>query len=110
MAESGKIKVLEETPAADLRAFRRKFPNAGPGESHVVLAYMKTAGAGQAAYCILDDRGARAHAAKNGVEHTGLIGLRWILKRRKISTALEIDEIVEALRSTRFRLPKSFRV
>ena len=110
MVESGKIKILEETPEAEMLEFWRDFPKVGSGESHVMVAYRKAVNANQAAYCILDDRRARAHAARNNVEYTGLIGLFGLLKKRGILTAREIDEIIAALRNTNFRLPKSFSV
>ena len=110
MVESGKIKILEETPDAEFREFHKKFPNIGPGESHVMVAYRKAVNANQAAYCILDDHEARDHAARNNVKYTGLIGLLGLLKKRGILTARETDEIVAALRNTNFRLPKSFSV
>lgn len=110
MVESGKIKILEETPAAEMFEFLRDFPNAGLGESHVMLAYRKAVNANQVAYCILDDHDARARATRNNIEYTGLIGLFGLLKKRGILTARETDEIIAALRNTKFRLPKSINI
>ena len=110
MVESGKIRILEEMPEAEMLEFWRDFPNAGLGESHVMVAYRKAVNANQAAYCILDDLRARARAARNNVEYTGLLGLLGLLKKRGILTARETDEIVAALRNTNFRLPKSVSI
>lgn len=110
MTKSGKIKILDETPTTDLHRFNKKFPRVGLGESHVILAYYKMVAANQPAYCILDDHGARAHAAKHNVKHTGLIGLLSMLKEREILATQEIDEITTALKATTFRLPKRFSI
>ena len=110
LTKSGKIKILDETPATDLSRFNKKFPRVGLGESHVMIAYNKMVDANQPAYCILDDYGARAHATKYNVEHTGLIGLLSMLKERKILAMWEIDEIITALKATTFRLPKRFSI
>ena len=110
MVESGKIKIFEEMPEAEMHGFWSDFPKVGPGESHVMVAYRKAVNANQAAYCILDDHEARDHAARNNVKYTGLIGLLGLLKKRGILTARETDEIVAALRNTKFRLPKSVSI
>ena len=107
MAETGAVRILENS-AKEFEAFLKAFPGLGLGESHVLLSYTKEAGAGRKAYCILDERDARALAAEAGIRYTGLLGLLRMLKNRQILGAQDAESISAALRDSRFRIPRGF--
>ena len=76
----------------------------GQGESETIIACKRAQRQGRA-YCILDDRPARAGAQRQGVPLAGVLGLLRMLKDRGIVEGGEVSEIVAELRRSGFRLP-----
>ena len=74
LAAAGAVKILENS-AEEFEDFLKSFPGLGSGECHVMLSYTKEAEGGRKAYCVLDERDARACAADAGIKYIGLIGL-----------------------------------
>lgn len=104
LARQGKVTILKASTPEDLEAFQSATRGLGLGESEAMIACKKAQRQGNA-YCILDDGRARSRAAKIGVPFTGLLGLLRLLEDRGIVEGDEIDEIVEELRRSSFRVP-----
>ena len=104
LARQGKVTILKASTPEDLEAFQSATRGLGLGESEAMIACKKAQRQGNAC-CILGDGRARSRAAKIGVPFTGLPGLLRLLEDRGIVEGDEIDEIVEELRRSSFRVP-----
>ena len=109
LVRQGKIVVLEPSTQDELGASARIVRGLGQGESETIIACKRAQRQGRA-YCILDDRLARARAQRQGVPFTGVLGLRRMLKDRGIVEGSEMGEIVAELRRSGFRLPGNIDV
>ncbi len=101
-----KLERSERNALEEIKAFQLSYTNLEPGETDVILTYLKLSQYTDNIYCILDDDAARKTASKLKIRYTGLIGLLKMLKTRGIKSPDEIREIFKLLKKGGFRMPK----
>lgn len=102
--EQNKIKILNYNTIEEIREFQKDFPGLGLGECDSMLSYQKINNGKDKIYCIFDDGKARNKALELNIEFTGLIGLLKLIKDRNIMDSQEIENIVQMLKQSNFRL------
>lgn len=108
LIKQDKIQILTQNTKKEISMFQKKFPGLGLGESDVMLSYQKLQNSNDRIYCILDDKIARRRAAQLSMPFTGLLGLLKRMKERNIIDPVEVRNIGDRLRTSKFRMPPNF--
>lgn len=82
---------------------KNRFPYLGNGELSIIQWGINLEG-NYSYYCILDDLHARKAAKKLNLSVSGSIGLIILIKNKKNYSSEQIEEIIESIRKSNFRI------
>ncbi len=105
LKEEGKLIKPEESSFQEIKKFNLDGIRLDGGETDVILSCLKLREYKNNIYCILDDKDAQKVASRLGVRYTDLKGLLEMLGSKGIEYPKKIDEIIELIKRSEFRLP-----
>ena len=109
LLDENKIKLLKKSTLDEIQKFYTKAMRIQDGETDMILTYQKLERYQNNICCIIDDRKARK-AALLDIKYTGLLGLLQKLVDKKIKSRDKVNEIIELLDRSSFRMPKDFKI